>query len=166
MFRESKTLRQRQKAPNRSFMSNNFLIRREILSKFPFDERITQYGHEDTLLGFVLKKNGIEITHINNPVLNGELEINSEYLRKNAESIKNLGAILEYVEYDQEFIKDIGLLQFYQKIKPAAPFFRFAYRMLGPAIRFFLRRGWISLKLFNFFKLGLFLDSKFKKELL
>lgn len=166
MFRESQTLEQRQKAPNRSFMSNNFLIRREILAKFPFDERITQYGHEDTLLGFVLKKNHIEITHINNPVLNGELEINSEYLRKNAESIKNLGAILEYVDYDPVFVKDIGLLEFYQKIKPVAPFIRLIYRLFSPAIRFFLKRGWVSLKLFNFFKLGLFLETKFKKELL
>ena len=163
---ESKTTGQRQKAPNRSFMSNNFLIRRDIFSDFPFDERITQYGHEDTLLGFVLKKNGVEITHINNPVLNGELEINSEYLRKNAESIKNLGAILEYVDYDPEFVKDIGLLRFYQKIKSVAPFIRITYRIFGPAIRFILKRGWVSLKLFNFYKLGLFLDSKFKKELL
>ncbi len=166
MFRESRTLHQRQKAPNRSFMSNNFLIRREILAKFPFDERITKYGHEDTLLGFVLKKNGIAITHIDNPVLNGELEINSEYLRKNAESIKNLGVILEYVDYDPEFVTDIRLLQFYQRIKPLAPLIRLSYRIFGPAVRFFLKRGWVSLRLFNFFKLGLFLNSKFKKELL
>ncbi len=165
-LRESRTLDQRRSAPARSFMSNNFLIHRKILAKFPFDERITQYGHEDTLLGFVLKKNHINITHISNPVLNGELEINSEYLRKNTESIKNLGAILDYVEYDPEFIADIGLLQFYQKIKPVAPFIRFIYRIIGPVVRFFLKKGWVTLWMFNFFKLGLFLESRFKKELL
>ncbi len=163
---ESRTLRQRKKAPNRSFMSNNFMIHREILAKFPFDERINRYGHEDTLLGYVLKKNGIIINHIDNPVLNGELEINSEYLRKNAESVNNLGTILEYVDYDPEFVKDISLLQFYQKIKPVAPLIRFSYRLFGPLVRSFLKQGWISLRLFNFYKLGLFLNSKFKKELL
>jgi glycosyltransferase involved in cell wall biosynthesis len=166
MFRESRTFQQRQKAPNRSFMSNNFLIRREILAKFPFDERITKYGHEDTLLGFVLKQNDIIITHIDNPVLNGELEINSEYLRKNTESIKNLGVILEYVDYDPEFVKDIALLQFYQKIKPVAPLIRLAYSVFGTAVKFLLKQGWVGLRMFNFFKLGLFLESKFKKELL
>ncbi len=164
--RESRSIALRQRNPNRSFMSNNFLIRREVLSKFPFDERITRYGHEDTLLGFVLKKNGIKIKHIHNPVLNGELEINSEYLRKNAISIKNLGTILEYVRYDSDFIRDIGLLRFYRKIKPLAPLLKRLYQITGPLVVAALKNGWVALWMFDFYKLGLFLNSSFKRELL
>lgn len=164
--KESKSCEERRKTPNRSFMSNNFLIRREILAKFPFDERITGYGHEDTLLGFVLKKNRINITHIDNPVMNGELEINSEYLRKSATSVKNLGTILEYVGYDPDFVEDIGLLRFYIRIKSIAPVVSGLFSLFRPMVELLLRKGWIALWLFDFFKLGLFLKSNFKKELL
>ncbi|WP_291857625.1 glycosyltransferase [Marinilabilia sp.] len=164
--KESRSCEERRKTPNRSFMSNNFLIRREILAEFPFDERIIRYGHEDTLLGFVLKKNQINITHIDNPVMNGELEINSEYLRKSATSVKNLGTILEYVDYDPDFVNDIGLLRFYIRIKPVAPVVLVLFNLFRPTVEFLLKNGWIALWLFDFFKLGLFLKSDFKKELL
>ena len=164
VYRESRTFEERQKESNRSFMSNNFLIRRDVLAKFPFDDRITQYGHEDTLLGFVLKENGIQINHIDNPVLNGELEINSEYLRKSALSIKNLSVILGYVDYHPGFIGDIGLLQFYKRIKYWRFVFSGLFFLFKPMIEFLLTRGIVALWMFDFYKLGLFLRSDFQEE--
>src|SRR5688572_9063817 len=40
----------------RSFMTNNFLIPKNIMLGNPFDENIAGYGHEDTLFGFQLKR--------------------------------------------------------------------------------------------------------------
>lgn len=164
VYRESKTCEERQKEPNRSFMSNNFLIRRDVLARFPFDHRITAYGHEDTLLGFVLKMNRITIKHIDNPVLNGELEINSEYLRKSALSIKNLSVILGYVDYHPDFSSDIGLLQFYKRIRPWSFVFSGVFFLVKPIIEFLITRGFVVLWMFDFYKLGLFLRSHFQKE--
>ncbi len=59
----------RSKDPYHSFMTNNFLISRSILSQIRFDESLVQYGHEDTLFGFELKKKGIPVIHIQNPLI-------------------------------------------------------------------------------------------------
>ncbi len=33
-------------------MTNNFLIQQVLLAKIKFDERLNQYGHEESLFGF------------------------------------------------------------------------------------------------------------------
>jgi cellulose synthase/poly-beta-1,6-N-acetylglucosamine synthase-like glycosyltransferase len=158
--RESQSVDARRKYPNRSFMSNNFLIRRQILAKFPFDERISEYGHEDTLFGYILKKNGISIIHIDNSVLNGKLEENNEYLQKINKSIKNLSRILQFVEYDEDFVNDTGLLTFYRKVKPVASLLEILFIIFKPVIVFFLKRGYVAISLFDFYKFGLFLKCR------
>ena len=65
----------RNKDPYHSFMTNNFLISRIILSQIRFDESLVHYGHEDTLFGFELKKKGIPVIHIQNPLIHIGLEI-------------------------------------------------------------------------------------------
>ena len=50
--RERKTIHKRFLSPNKSFMTNNFLIQQVLLAKIKFDERLNQYGHEDSLFGF------------------------------------------------------------------------------------------------------------------
>jgi hypothetical protein len=163
--RESQPVDIRSKYPNRSFMSNNFLIKRQILVKFPFDERISEYGHEDTLLGYIFKKNGITVKHIDNPVLNGDLEENNVYLQKMGKSIKNLGRILRIVKYDEDFVNDTGLLRFYCKIKPVASLLEILFIIFKPIIVFFLKRGYLTITLFDFYKFGLFLKYKNRNEL-
>ena len=58
------------------------MILRETFLKHPFDETITHYGHEDTLFGLVLKKEGIKILHIDNPLMNCGLDTNLDVLLK------------------------------------------------------------------------------------
>ncbi len=88
--REVKTTTERQKAPNDSFMTGNFLISKDLFEKIRFDERISGYGHEDTLLGCELDKLGIKINHIDNPVLHTGLDTNKQFLEKTRQSIHNL----------------------------------------------------------------------------
>lgn len=161
--KESQSLSKRRQSPNKSFMTNNFLIRRNILEQVKFDERIQGYGHEDTLFGYMLKKKGIVIHHIDNPVLNGDLEENIIYLQKTEEGIRNLLHILSYVSNDPEFIEDVTLLQFYKGIskRKLSGILYFFFSLFKPLIRFLLSRGYISLWLFDFYKLGIFMeDSK------
>ena len=155
--RESLSCEERKRQPNKSFMTNNFLISKTLLQEIKFDERLSEYGHEDTLFGFELKKRGIEINHINNPVLNGDLEYNTEYLEKTEVGIHNLISILDYVNHDPDFIQDISLLNFYSKpsIKKLIPFIIILFPFLKPFIKFFLINGFISIRLFNFYKLGI-----------
>lgn len=77
----------RQDNPYNSFRSTSFLIRKDIMQKYPFDERITKYGYEDVLFGKTLCQNQIPICHINNPVHIDQFDNNGEYLAKIEQSL-------------------------------------------------------------------------------
>jgi glycosyltransferase involved in cell wall biosynthesis len=68
--------------PYKSFSSFQFLTKKEIMINHPFDESITDYGHEDTLIGYELSKAGISILHIDNPLIHTGLEDNIIFLEK------------------------------------------------------------------------------------
>ncbi len=104
-------------SPYRSFMTNNFLIDKSVCLQIQFDESIIQYGHEDTLFGLELKKRGIPIKHINNPLYHVGLEISSQFLRKTSEAIENLLTLLHDGKIRKDDVKDIRLLKAYQFIK-------------------------------------------------
>lgn len=80
----------RQQKPYHSFMTNNFLIPKIIFEKIQFDERLKQYGHEDTLFGMELKKQRIKIIHLNNPLEHIGLEDVNAFLQKTEQGIQNL----------------------------------------------------------------------------
>ncbi len=158
--RESQPCEIRRKFPNKSFMTNNFLINKNILKKIKFDERIMQYGHEDTLYGFSLKKANIAITHIHNPVINGDIECNAEYLNKTKEGIINLINIINYLDYNTNLINDISLLKFYNKIRKSEKIIYLSFIVLKPLITFLLTKGYISLHLFDYYKLGIYIENR------
>ena len=155
LYRESQPFMARNKFPNQSFMTNNFLVNRKVFTKVKFDERITQYGHEDTLFGYSLKKENILIHHIDNPVINGDIEDNIEYLKKTQAGIINLTRIIEFVDFDKDLINGISLLRFYEKIKKFRFVIRFLFVLCKPLIYLLLARGYVNLYLFDFYKLGI-----------
>jgi cellulose synthase/poly-beta-1,6-N-acetylglucosamine synthase-like glycosyltransferase len=159
ILRESQPCLIRQKFPYQSFMTNNFLISKRILEGIKFDERITRYGHEDTLFGFSLNKNNVSITHIDNPVINGDIENNNEYLNKTEEGVINLISILNYLNFDEELINDIALLRFYNKVRRARIIIKLSFALFKPLIVFLLTKGYFNLYLFDFYKLGIFIEN-------
>ena len=75
--------------------------------KISFNERLSGYGHEDTLFGYELNKNNIQIHHIDNPVLNGHLDTNEAFLLKTEEGLGNLLKVWEIVDFDAQLLKAI-----------------------------------------------------------
>jgi glycosyltransferase involved in cell wall biosynthesis len=110
IFRESKSLQQRLLSPYLSFQTNNFLIRRDVLDMNRFNEQLKQYGHEDTLFALILKRNHINVEHIDNVVLNDELETNSEFLYKTEQAVQNLTILMKYLSPTE--ILDINLIRY------------------------------------------------------
>jgi glycosyltransferase involved in cell wall biosynthesis len=104
----------RNKYPNRSFMTNNFLISKILFDKILFHEGINGYGHEDTLFGFDLKKMNIKILHIDNPLVHIGLEESSFFLEKTKEGIKNLKYISGINNHESILIEDIKLLYYFR----------------------------------------------------
>ncbi|MFN7118049.1 MAG: glycosyltransferase family 2 protein [Saprospiraceae bacterium] len=88
--REQMSASIRQQNPYHAFMTNNFLIPKIIFNKIKFDERLTQYGHEDTLFGWELQNRQIKIMHLDNPLEHIGLEENKIFLNKSRQGIDNL----------------------------------------------------------------------------
>ena len=159
---ESRSAEQRRKHPYQSFMTNNFMIRRDILERIRFDETIVKYGHEDTLFGYRLEQNKIPIIHIDNPVINGYVESNAEFLHKTVEAVESLVKIYDNMWEDQRFCHSVNLLRAYGRIrrlglvKPVYALFKI---MKSPLESHFVNGNGISLKQFSFYKLGVFIKN-------
>ena len=88
--REEVTLQKRNKNPNKHFSSANFLINKEVFNRVKFDERLVEYGHEDTLLAVELVNRNISIHQIDNPVYHLGLDKNLVFIQKTKKSVENL----------------------------------------------------------------------------
>ena len=146
----------RQLRPNQEISVCNLYARRDIMEAHPFDSRFKAYGYEDVLFGKRLAESGIEVTHIDNPVLINEFEPNSVFVKKTEE------AILTLCRFEQD-------LEGYSNLKTKVT-------TLGRYIPLFLFRLWHrimknkemrnltgskpSLLLFKLYKLGFFLENR------
>lgn len=72
------------------FHSNNFLVKRDVILSYPFDESHQGYGYEDLLWAKTIMDGGLNILHIDNPVEHLGLEKSDVFLRKTKQSIMNL----------------------------------------------------------------------------
>ena len=158
--RESKSVDERKKANFNSFKTNNFVVQKEILQRIPFNETIIGYGHEDTLFGFELVQNNVRIIHIDNPVLNKHLDTNEEFLKKTLVGIKNLFHVSKIVNDQVIFIQNIKLLQTYHWLKKAKllSLVGIGLSIISPFLELCLRKGYFTLKMFDAYKLGKFIQ--------
>lgn len=156
--KESMMAEVRRRHPNRSFITSNFAIRRDIFLNIKFDERLVKYGHEDTLFGFELKKNNITIVHIDNPVLNGYLEDNAEFIEKTEHGLANLLSILNFVRHDPLFVEDVNIARVYKKCRRVglSPMLTVFFTFSQPFLKTFLATGTAGLFWFDLYKLGYF----------
>jgi glycosyltransferase involved in cell wall biosynthesis len=158
VVRESKSIEERLKNPNLGFKSNNFLIQKTVFEKVKFNESLKGYGHEDTLFGFELTQNTISIAHIDNPVLNKNLDDNPAFLNKTNEGLKSLLQVLEIVNHNEQFTHNIKLLVAYQRIKNNLVLkvgFSVSIVLL-PLLTYFLKKGFFTLRMFDLYKLLIF----------
>ena len=150
--RETISARQRVKQPYHSFMTNNFLIPKSIFNEVQLDETIKGYGHEDTLFGLELKKRGIAIHHIDNPLCHIGLETFEEYMDKTKEGIRNLKKLMD----EQKVDRSVKLYRYYswvQKIGVATTIFNYFNKNERLIIEK-LKTPEPHLKWFDLYKLG------------
>ena len=156
--KEQKKASERNKHPYSRFTTFNVLIEKSIFSKFRFYEELKQYGHEDTLFSYQLKKAGIPIYHIDNGLVHEGLESNKEFLAKTKDSIENLSKLYDNVTDKKTFSMTVSLLRLFWLLKTlnltriiAGIFIRYRERM---EIR--LDSSNSSLLLFKLYKISMF----------
>jgi glycosyltransferase involved in cell wall biosynthesis len=153
--RENLPLKQRLKSPYLDFQTNNFIVKKSVLEKNPFNETITQYGYEDLIFAKDLFKNKVFINHIDNPIFNNDVETNEVFLAKADQSAKSLSQLIKS-DKDVERISKIKLAKAYSRLKKTGGIFlyRLIYRLSKPYLKKKLLGGNASLKALDFYKLG------------
>ena len=69
----------------------NFLAEKNIIIKILKPIKNNSYGN-DYIFGAMLKKNKIDVSHINNPVIVNNVDVNEVFLKKTKDALKNLTA--------------------------------------------------------------------------
>ncbi len=154
---ETRSLDERRNCPYRSFMANNFMIARQMILKNPFYAGHTRYGHEDTLFGEMLRQKGIEVVHIDNPVLHLVDEDSAEFIDKTREAMANMAGY-----YRSGMLGDhLKLIQAYKRLKKvpgAIALTRWYWRLNQKRIMNNLAGLNPSMKNFALFKLNEFIS--------
>ena len=147
---------ERRKRPYQHFHTSNFLVRREVMLAYPFDERFRHYGYEDVLFGKQLRLSGIAVAHLENPVGFFTFEDNPHFVAKTEEGLRTL----------HEFRADLRgysqMLTFVDGIHiPLVKWFiRLWHRLFGRLERHRLCGKHPSLRMFRIYKLGYFLTLR------
>ena len=149
---------ERNKYPYAGFSTFNVLIAKSIFKTIRFNEDLKQYGHEDTLLAYQLKKAGIEIIHIDNGLMHEGLESNKDFLTKTKLGIENLSKLYDRVTDKKSFSAIVPILKIYNVLK----FFRLTrvfariFILYRDRMEIKLDSNKISLRLFALYKITMF----------
>ena len=140
---------QRQNHPYRDFHTSNFIVKQDVILRYPLDERFKNYGYEDVLWGKTLKDHNISISHIDNMLGYEHFIGNMSFLHKTEESLHTLHQFREEL---QGYSK---ILDYSQKIRRwhLYPVCQKLFPLLSLSIKARLTGNKPSIFWFNIYKL-------------
>lgn len=148
---KTRALSYRKRHPYEKFSTFNLLIRRSVFDSIRFSERCFQYGYEDTVLGLDLMKRGIEVVHIDNPLIHTGIDDNLSFLTKTQQSLHVLKGLDAFY---QENIR-ISRTAFKLRRMHLLWLVKMWHRLFG-AIEYKSLIKCPNLTIFNLYKLGYF----------
>lgn len=140
---------ERSQNPYDKFTTFNFMMRRSTFLCILFDKDCHAYGYEDALFGVELKKRGISIQHIDNPLLHMGLDTNERFIEKSEQALRILRQLNGKMEHHSRVGK--AYLKF-QRFR-ATWLLQCTYTAFGSAMRRNLLSAHPSLFLFSIYKL-------------
>lgn len=144
------TKEHRQKNPFESLTTQNFMISREAFVQTGFSEDITNYGYEDVVLIQQLKHQGKRIHHLENRLIHMDIDTNRQFLAKTREALRTLHSLPEDIRPKTRMTEMHRLLRKYHLHRA----FALLHIFLLPVTRRILCSRFVSLKLYQFYKLG------------
>ena len=151
--REYMSIIYRKNNPYLSLLSSNFLIKRKIILKNPFNEKISKIANEDSIFSYDLKSKKIQITHIDNQVLHENLENSTIFLEKTLRFAKSSLIFVESNLIDKNYMKITRTYFILKKFK-ITPLLKYIYYYLGDCFKKHLRSKNPSLLIFDFYRLS------------
>lgn len=147
--------------PYRDFHTANFMAQRSVMLDHPFDLRFRRYGYEDVLFGKTLQRNGIPITHIDNPLSFERFETNAAFVEKTEEGLRTLCRFREELRGYNRLLTAVGVMQ---HIFLLMPLIRLFHQLFGRTVRRQLCSDRPSLRLFNLYRIAYFASLLTQRE--
>lgn len=149
---QQRTLSYRLEYPYDFFSTFNVMFHRAVLEQVVFDERITEYGYEDAMMGVQLAQINVPVIHIDNPLLHTGINDNHSFLTNSEAALRMLNRLGAPMT---------------KKARVALTYNKANKMRIGALLRAFFRinKGWMrknllshhpSLFIFNLYKLGYF----------
>ena len=138
-----------------SFRTTNFMVPRDVMLKFPFDEGFKEYGYEDVLFGKTLKANGIPILHIDNPIVIDDYDTNAEFLDKTQQALRTL------YKHRKELDGYSGVISTTRNLRRCciAPILHMLYKMCGNRLYKHLCGKCSSVMLYNIYRVMYYISQ-------
>lgn len=154
-YQERHPASMRRQAPYKDFHTSNFMVRKTLLEKCPFDERFQHYGYEDVLYGKQLEQLGAKIEHIDNPVLFDKFESNERFMEKTDEALATLRLFRDELSGYSRMIQLTDKLRRWHLLWAV----RLSYRCFGQRWRQKCVGNDPSMRTFNLYRLGRFVQG-------
>lgn len=85
-----RSAKERNLSPYSQLSCFNILMHKPTFMQILFDKDCKEYGYEDALFGVELEKRGINILHIDNPLLHSGLDTNESFVKKTETALRTL----------------------------------------------------------------------------
>lgn len=147
-------VKKRMQQPYASFRTTNFMVRRDLLLAYPFDETFHEYGYEDTLFGKQLKEHGATLIHLDNAATIADYEDNATFVAKTEESLRTLAAHAHQLQGCSTLLHTANKL----KCLHLQPLIAFVFKLFKGLLHKNLCSNSPSVFLFNVYKLGYYVN--------
>lgn len=147
-------VKKRMQQPYASFRTTNFMVRRNLLLAYPFDETFHEYGYEDTLFGKQLKEHGATLIHLDNAATIADYEDNATFVAKTEESLRTLAAHAHQLQGYSTLLQTVNKL----KRLHLQPLIAFVFKLFKGLLHKNLCSNSPSVFLFNVYKLGYYIN--------
>lgn len=147
-------VKKRMQQPYASFRTTNFMVRRDLLLAYPFDETFHEYGYEDTLFGKQLKEHGATLIHLDNAATIADYEDNATFVAKTEESLRTLAAHAHQLQGYSTLLHTANKLKFLH----LQPLIAFVFKLFKDLLHKNLCSNSPSVFLFNVYKLGYYVN--------
>lgn len=148
------TASMRQQRPYQSFRTTNFIARKDVMLRHPFDETISGYGYEDVLFGKRLHDEGHTIQHIDNPVVITHFETNEKYVSKVEEAMRTLHSLRQELD---DYSPILSATKRIDKLK-LTPLVKWGFRRIARTMRQKLTGEKPRISWLNPYKLGYYIS--------
>lgn len=147
-------VKKRMQQPYASFRTTNFMVRRDLLLAYPFDETFHEYGYEDTLFGKQLKEHSATLIHLDNAATIADYEDNATFVAKTEESLRTLAAHAHQLQGYSTLLQTVNKL----KSLHLQPLIAFVFKLFKDLLHKNLCSNSPSVFLFNVYKLGYYVN--------